>query len=231
MGFACEDLSEDQFESRIVLLCQRLLGISVRGFANGPDGGRDAKFLGTAKLHPRVNIPRQSPERGPYFLMDTGSEFGWHKATQVCGREFSEDAASQRTLKLPARRIVRSRSAYRVPQFRIPAGAWLRAAPDGALQRDRASSAIACGFAGCHPEDALSMPPAGQACRTCHLERAARQRWADPRFRGVSRRRNRAGAGRFNSTLACRVAVPPRPAVSARFYRAACAATGIIHCR
>ena len=69
MKFACEDLNDDQFESLIVFLCQRLLGISVRGFANGPDGGRDAKFLGTAKLHPRVIIPRQSPERGPYFLL------------------------------------------------------------------------------------------------------------------------------------------------------------------
>ena len=47
MKFAYEDLSDDQFESLIVFLCQRLLGISVQGFAKGPDGGRDAKFVGT----------------------------------------------------------------------------------------------------------------------------------------------------------------------------------------
>ena len=52
MKFAYEDLSDDQFEVLIVLLCQRLLGISVQGFAKGPDGGRDAKFVGTAELHP-----------------------------------------------------------------------------------------------------------------------------------------------------------------------------------
>ena len=52
MKYAYEDLSPEQFERLIVLLCQRLLGISVQGFATGPDGGRDAKFVGTAELHP-----------------------------------------------------------------------------------------------------------------------------------------------------------------------------------
>ena len=57
MKFAYEDLSEDQFEKLIVLLCQRLLGMSVKGFAKGPDGGRDAKFIGTAELHPSRVAP------------------------------------------------------------------------------------------------------------------------------------------------------------------------------
>lgn len=57
MKFAYEDLSDDQFESLIVFLCQRLLGISVQGFAKGPDGGRDAKFVGTAELHPSKAAP------------------------------------------------------------------------------------------------------------------------------------------------------------------------------
>lgn len=57
MKFAYEDLSDGQFESLVVLLCQRLLGISVQGFAKGPDGGRDAKFIGTAELHPSKAAP------------------------------------------------------------------------------------------------------------------------------------------------------------------------------
>src|SRR5258707_13646565 len=57
MKFAYEDLSEDQFEKLIVLLCQRLLGISVKGFSKGRDGGRDAKFVGTAELHPSKAAP------------------------------------------------------------------------------------------------------------------------------------------------------------------------------
>lgn len=57
MKYAYEDLSETQFENLIVHLCQRLLGISVQGFAKGPDGGRDAKFVGKAELHPSKAKP------------------------------------------------------------------------------------------------------------------------------------------------------------------------------
>jgi len=57
MKYAYENLSDDQFENLIVFLCQRLLGISVQGFAKGPDGGRDAKFVGTAELHPSKAAP------------------------------------------------------------------------------------------------------------------------------------------------------------------------------
>lgn len=57
MKFAYEDMSDDQFEKLIVFLCQHLLGISVQGFAKGPDGGRDAKFVGTAELHPSKAAP------------------------------------------------------------------------------------------------------------------------------------------------------------------------------
>lgn len=57
MKFAYEDLSDDQFEKLVVFLCQRLLGISVQGFSKGPDGGRDAKFVGMAELHPSRAAP------------------------------------------------------------------------------------------------------------------------------------------------------------------------------
>ncbi|MDR0665188.1 MAG: hypothetical protein LBF86_06675 [Helicobacteraceae bacterium] len=57
MKFAYEDLSSDQFEVLIVLLCQQLLGIAVQGFAKGPDGGRDAKFVGTAGMFPSRYAP------------------------------------------------------------------------------------------------------------------------------------------------------------------------------
>ena len=57
MKYAYEDLSDDQFEKLVVFLCQPLLGISVQGFASGPDGGRDAKFVGLAELHPSKSAP------------------------------------------------------------------------------------------------------------------------------------------------------------------------------
>jgi hypothetical protein len=40
-----------------VLLCKRLLGMGVQGFAKGVDGGRDAKFVGTAELLPSKAAP------------------------------------------------------------------------------------------------------------------------------------------------------------------------------
>jgi hypothetical protein len=57
MKFAYEDLGDDQFETLAVCLCQHLFGISVQGFAKGPDGGRDAKFVGTAELFPDTIAP------------------------------------------------------------------------------------------------------------------------------------------------------------------------------
>ncbi|WP_297831465.1 ABC-three component system protein [Pseudomonas sp.] len=50
-------MSDDQFERLVVCLCRYLFGISVQGFAKGPDGGRDAKFVGTAELHPSKAAP------------------------------------------------------------------------------------------------------------------------------------------------------------------------------
>jgi len=57
MKYAYEDLGEDQFERLVVLLCQRLLGMGTQGFAKGVDGGRDAKFVGTAQLLPSDKAP------------------------------------------------------------------------------------------------------------------------------------------------------------------------------
>ncbi|MHB8088250.1 MAG: ABC-three component system protein [Anaerolineaceae bacterium] len=57
MKFAYEDISDEQFEKLIVLLCQKLLGMGVQGFAKGVDGGRDAKFVGVAQLLPSTAGP------------------------------------------------------------------------------------------------------------------------------------------------------------------------------
>lgn len=78
MKYAYEDLSDDQFERLIVILCQRLLGISAQGFAKGPDGGRDAKFVGTAELHPS----RSAPWKGTTIIQA--------KHTNGYNRNFSE---------------------------------------------------------------------------------------------------------------------------------------------
>src|SRR5689334_18979963 len=47
-----EDQSSTQFEDLVIFLCKHLLGHAVQGFSAGPDGGRDAKFIGRAELIP-----------------------------------------------------------------------------------------------------------------------------------------------------------------------------------
>jgi hypothetical protein len=78
MRYAYEDISDDQFECLIVLICQRLLGIAVQGFAKGPDGGKDGRFVGTAKMHPS----QANPWRGKTILQA--------KHTNGLNRSFSE---------------------------------------------------------------------------------------------------------------------------------------------
>lgn len=57
MRYPYEDLDPTQFE-RLVVECMRVLfGIGVREFATGPDGGRDALFVGTAERFPSTASP------------------------------------------------------------------------------------------------------------------------------------------------------------------------------
>jgi len=57
MKYDYPNLSAVQFEELIVALCQYLFGAATLGFAQGKDGGRDAKFVGTAAQFPSTNNP------------------------------------------------------------------------------------------------------------------------------------------------------------------------------
>ena len=57
MKYDYPNLSATQFENLVVDLCQYLFGVATQGFAQGKDGGRDAKFVGTAKQFPSDNNP------------------------------------------------------------------------------------------------------------------------------------------------------------------------------
>jgi hypothetical protein len=78
MKYAYENLGDEQFETLIILLSQKLLGIGVQGFSKGKDGGRDAKFVGTAELHPSKAAPW------------TGTTIIQSKHTNGYNRNFSE---------------------------------------------------------------------------------------------------------------------------------------------
>lgn len=46
-----------QFEDLVVAICKKLFGVGTQSFADGPDGGRDARFHGTAELFPSSSSP------------------------------------------------------------------------------------------------------------------------------------------------------------------------------
>lgn len=57
MKYAYEDLHFKQFESLVVHVSYELFGIGTSKFADGPDGGRDAKFVGKANMFPSLSDP------------------------------------------------------------------------------------------------------------------------------------------------------------------------------
>ena len=55
--FPLHELSDNEFEQLVVLICRELMGIGITSFAPGPDGGKDAKFEGTATRFPSIAAP------------------------------------------------------------------------------------------------------------------------------------------------------------------------------
>ena len=136
MRFAYENLSEDQFERLIVLLCQRVLGISVQGFSKGPDGGRDAKFVGVAELHPS----QAEPWRGTTIIQA--------KHTNGFNRTFSESdffspSAANTVLGKELPRIKRLRDATQLDHYMLFANRRLAGNAESAI---RGHIATICGL-------------------------------------------------------------------------------------
>ena len=50
-------LTWEEFEELVIIICERWFGIGTTGFAAGKDGGRDAKFTGTAACYPSTSKP------------------------------------------------------------------------------------------------------------------------------------------------------------------------------
>lgn len=55
--FPLHNLDDDEFEKLVVLICREIMGIGITSFAPGPDGGKDAKFEGTANSFPSAADP------------------------------------------------------------------------------------------------------------------------------------------------------------------------------
>jgi hypothetical protein len=56
-SFPFHDLGDEEFETLVAAICQKILGTGSVVFAAGKDGGRDGKFEGTAQLFPSNASP------------------------------------------------------------------------------------------------------------------------------------------------------------------------------
>ena len=56
-SYPLHDLSDEEFEDLVTRVCRKILGIGTTSFEKGPDGGKDAKFEGTANCFPSETSP------------------------------------------------------------------------------------------------------------------------------------------------------------------------------
>jgi hypothetical protein len=52
MKYPIYDMYDQQFELMVIYICQKILGMGLKNFTQGRDGGRDGKFSGTAEAFP-----------------------------------------------------------------------------------------------------------------------------------------------------------------------------------
>ena len=70
MDYKLENLSEDDFEKLVNILCQDILGMGTVSFTKGRDGGRDGRFNGTANSYPS----KTSPWSGKFIIQAKHTE-------------------------------------------------------------------------------------------------------------------------------------------------------------
>jgi hypothetical protein len=62
--YRLHELEDTEFEDLVCRICMRILGMGTIAFSSGKDGGRDARFDGTAQHFPS----RTSPARGKFVI-------------------------------------------------------------------------------------------------------------------------------------------------------------------
>lgn len=93
MGYPYEDLSDRQFEDLVVQAARLKLGKGVQGFAEGVDGGRDARFEGVAdgfpsRAHPWTGITViQAKHTNAYGVHFSDPEFSGSTDGSVLSKE------------------------------------------------------------------------------------------------------------------------------------------------
>jgi len=96
MRFHYHDAHDRDFEDLVVELCRYLLGIGVQKFSSGPDGGRDARFEGTAERWPSTS----KPHAGKFVIQAKHTQHPWAK-TGDSGFSSETDKNSVLSKELP----------------------------------------------------------------------------------------------------------------------------------
>jgi hypothetical protein len=79
MRFDYHDLYDHQFEDLVVGVCTFLLGAGIQKFSTGKDGGRDARFRGTATAFPSD----REPASGLFVVQAKHTERPWAKLSDA----------------------------------------------------------------------------------------------------------------------------------------------------
>lgn len=143
MKYAYEDLGDARFEELVVALCRRLLGMAAQGFAKGPDGGRDAKFVGTAELLPS----RQSPWTGT-VIVQAKHTYGYNRSFSET--DFFNSKSTNNIVGKEVPRIKNLRAAKQLDHYMLFAN---RKLTGGAESSIRAYIAKECGI----PESSIML--------------------------------------------------------------------------
>ncbi len=113
-------LADEDFEDLVTLICHKELGTGTFSFAKGPDGGRDARFVGTAERFPSS----KSPWSGTFIVQ---AKHTTNPAASCAERTFFGNRSSVINKELP--KIKRLRQAGEVDNYLLftnrttPAGA------------------------------------------------------------------------------------------------------------
>lgn len=146
MKYAYEDLGDSRFEELVVALCRRLLGMGTQGFAKGADGGRDAKFVGTADMLPST----QCPWKGT-VIVQAKHTYGYNRSFSE--RDFFNSASATHIVGQEVPRIKKLRAADQLDHYMLFANRRLTGGAESIIRGHIArecnipeSSILLCGF-------------------------------------------------------------------------------------
>jgi hypothetical protein len=95
-NFPLYNLTWQEFEKLIALICEKILGTGTIIFSTGTDGGRDAKFTGKAQNFPS----KTSPWEGKFIIQAKHTEKPNAKCSDYDFKKILNDEVNQRLKKL-----------------------------------------------------------------------------------------------------------------------------------